>query len=81
VCSDLIAYDTKHAHIDLYDMYVAASDEKFNVHTIPSPLSFHSSLKKNRKQTEINLYNTSRNIALTVSLLIGTRVYGETEIS
>jgi hypothetical protein len=55
VCSDLIAYDTKHAHIGLYDMYVPASDEKFSVHTTPFPISFHFSLKKHRKQNRNKL--------------------------
>jgi hypothetical protein len=47
VCSDLIACDTKHAHIGLYDIYIAANNKKFNVH--PIPISFSSSLKKNTK--------------------------------
>jgi hypothetical protein len=54
VCFDLIAYDTKHAHIGLYDIYIAAGNEKFSVHPIPHLLSLPFEKKntkhRNRKQ-------------------------------
>jgi hypothetical protein len=55
VCSDLIAYDTKHARIGLHDIYIAASNEKFNVLPIPHLLlllfeKYRNTKHGNRKQ-------------------------------
>lgn len=57
VCSDLIAYDTKHAHIGLYDIYIDSSNDKFSVLPIPHLLLplFEKYTNTQNMETESNL--------------------------